>query len=238
MKKFIYTFAILFLLTNCSSEDDSNDPNNRNPGPFSVTILDVFIDGADIEWTEAIDLDDDPVTYSIYLNEVLISTGGTTLNYAFTGLEPETVYDGYILADDGNGGTSQANFFFETEPETLVFTVDASDWIWDSSPEAGGTREVRGAGFEIPYYENAVSYQIEILNYSITWVDGTVDTQTGVYTWTNESQNDPIYVLLSDSSKYVASLTGISINTVNPDYNDFIDSITSREGEAQVIITF
>lgn len=53
----------------------------------------------------------------IYLNEELISTGGIVLSYNFTGLEPETLYDGYILADDGNGGTSQAGFFFETEPE-------------------------------------------------------------------------------------------------------------------------
>ena len=48
MKKFIYTFAILFLLFNCSSDDDSGS-NNTDPGPFSVTILETRMDGANIE---------------------------------------------------------------------------------------------------------------------------------------------------------------------------------------------
>lgn len=236
MKKIIYTFAILFLVFNCSS-DDTDNPDNRDPGPFSVTVLDVFIDGADIEWTEAVDLDEDPVTYSIYVNNELISTGGTSLGYIFTGLEPETLYDGYVLAEDGNGGTSQANFFFETEPETLIFNVDASDFIWDSFPEAGGTREVRGAGFQVPFYENAVSYQLEILEYSIIAPDGGEVNVSGTYTWTNTSQNDPMYLHPTDGY-FAAYLSSLSVNTVNPEYDSFINYITSREGEAQVIVTF
>ncbi len=90
MKKYTYLFTTLTLLFNCSSEDDgNNDPNNLNPGPFSVTILETRMDGANIEWTEAIDIDDDPVTYSIFLEDELISIGGTALSYNFTGLEPE-----------------------------------------------------------------------------------------------------------------------------------------------------
>ena len=41
-------------------------------------------------------------------------------DYNFTDLEPETHYDGYILADDGRGGTSEAGFFFVTEPEITI----------------------------------------------------------------------------------------------------------------------
>lgn len=52
MKNFSYVFAILFLVFNCSS-DDNNDTNNIDPGPFSVTILETRMDGANIEWTEA-----------------------------------------------------------------------------------------------------------------------------------------------------------------------------------------
>jgi len=236
MKNFRYLFAILFLVFNCSP-DGENDPNNRDPGPFSVTVLDVFIDGADIEWTEAIDLDEDPVTYSVYVNDELISTGGTNLGYIFTGLESETLYDGYIIAEDGNGGSSQANFFFETEPEVLIFNVPASDFIWDSYPQAVGIREIRGAGFEVPYYENAVSYQLEILSYSITTPSGDIATVTGTYTWTNESQNDPMYIHPSNEY-FVAYISSLSVNTENTEYDAFIDYITSREGEAQVTVTF
>lgn len=68
MRKYIFVFAILITLFNCSSEDDSsNNEDNRDPGPFSVTILETRMDGATIEWTESIDLDDDTITYSIYL---------------------------------------------------------------------------------------------------------------------------------------------------------------------------
>jgi len=235
MKKIVYLFSILFLIFSCSSEE-VNDPDNIAPGPFSVTILETFTNGANIEWTESIDIDDDPVSYSIYLNGELISAGGTTLTYNFTGLEPETLYEGSIIAEDSRGGTSQDDFFFETEPETLVFNIDASDWIWDSSPEGEGIREVRGAGFEIPYYENATSYQLEILDYSIVWIDGTNAPQSGIYTWTNESQNDPIFKLLNGTD-YVAYLSSLSVNTVNAEYQNFIEYITSRTGEAQIIIT-
>lgn len=238
MKHYAYLFVLSFLLVNCTSEDDGGDPNETTPGPFSVTILETYIDGADIEWTEAIDIDDDPITYSIYLNDQLISTGGTTLSYNFTGLEPETLYDGNIVADDGRGGTSEAGFFFETDPETLIFTVDVSDWIIDSFPEAGGTREYRGSGFEVPIYEGAVSYQLEIIEYSIVWIDGTIINHTGVYTWTNESHNDPVYIFPNDNENYKITLSTSSVNTISSTYDTFTDYITSGQGEAQVIITF
>ncbi|WP_047544617.1 fibronectin type III domain-containing protein [Psychroserpens sp. Hel_I_66] len=237
MKNLIFTFALLLLVFNCSSEDDTNDPNNIAPGPFSVTILETRMDGASIEWTEAIDIDDDPVTYSIYLDDQLISTGTTALSYNFTGLTPETVYEGTIIADDGRGGHSQDDFFFLTEPETLILTINASDWIYESYPEAGGTREIRGAGFEIPFYENATAYQIEIIDFSITFIDGVTVNDSGTYSWTNENRNDPIYVLNANGN-YVVYLASASVNTISSGYQTYIDYITSRAGTAQVIITF
>lgn len=158
MKNLIYVFAFTLLLINCSSEyDDDNNPNNIVPRPLSVTILETRMDGANIEWTEAIDIDDDDdddaVTYSIYLDDQLISTGRTSLTYNFTGLDPETSYD-------GNGGTSQTDFFFVTEPETIILTINARDWIINSFPEAGETREVLDTAFEVPVYELAITDSI------------------------------------------------------------------------------
>jgi len=115
MKNYLYLILFTFSLINCSSEDDTIDPDNIAPGPFSVTILETRIDGASIEWTEAIDIDDDPVTYSIYLNDQLVSIGGTALTYNFNGLDPETLYDGTIVADDGRGGISEDDFSFVTQ---------------------------------------------------------------------------------------------------------------------------
>ncbi|MFD2917372.1 hypothetical protein [Psychroserpens luteus] len=154
MKNLIYVFALTLLLFNCSSEDDdNNNPNNIVLRPFSVAILETRMDGANIEWTEAIDDDDDAVTYSIYLDDQLISTGRTSLTYNFTDLDPETSYD-------GNGGTSLTDFFFVTEPETIILTINARDWIINSFPEAGETREVLVTGFEVPVYELAITDSI------------------------------------------------------------------------------
>ncbi len=234
MKKYTYLFAILTLLFNCSSEDDgTNDPNNLNPGPFSVTILETRMDGANIEWTDAIDIDDDPVTYSIYLEDELISIGGTALSYNFTGLEPEISYDGYILADDGNGGTSQTNFFFVTEPEVIILTVEATYWTVNSFPEAGGTRFVYGCGFIVPHYEDASSYQIEVINYRYDDYPYFVGS---VFSWTNESQSS-IITYVPEEDSYRVYMTGASVNTVNPAYDDFYNNVTGVIGEAQIIIT-
>ena len=235
MKHLSYLFVLAILLFNCSTEDDNIVKNESIPGPFSVTILETRMDGANIEWTEAIDIDGDAITYSIYLDEQLISTGGTALSYNFTGLDTETLYDGYIIADDGRGGTSQDDFFFETEPEIVRITVNAADWIYDSFPEAGGTRELRGAGFEVPFYADAVSYQLEIIAYTMV-LDGVTYNATGTYTWTNSSQNSPITI--GDAGHYRIQLATVTINTINSSYDETIAYMASRAGTAEVIISF
>lgn len=234
MKKFLYIFSIV-LAFSCSSDEDSNPSDNIAPGPFSVTILETRIDGATIEWTESIDIDDDAVTYSIYLNDQLISTGGTTLSYNFTGLDPETLYDGNIIADDGNGGTSEAGFFFETEPEVVISTLEPTFWIVDSFPEAGGTRFVYGNGFLVPRDEDATSYQLEVIDYMFDGFPYKVGT---VYNWTNEDQNNVDVTYDEATDQFRVQLTGVSVNTVNPNYNDFVNNVEGVTGEGELIVTF
>jgi hypothetical protein len=233
MKKITYLFAILFLLFNCSSEDN-NDPNNREPGPFSVTILETRMDGANIEWTESIDIDDDAITYSIYLEDQLISTGGTTLAYNFTGLDPETSYDGFIIAGDGNGGTSQTDFFFVTEPEVTVETINAVYWLHDSYPEGNGTRMEWRMGFLIPFHEDAVLYNLhidEILFAGFSYSQNTISS------WTNESQPTFTYYDEEANGYRVWELPG-SINTVHPEYDETVNNIMNVSGTAELITTF
>ncbi|WP_178990628.1 fibronectin type III domain-containing protein [Winogradskyella schleiferi] len=237
MKKFSYVFAILFLVFNCSSEE--NDPDNLDPGPFSVTILETRMDGANIEWTEAIDIDDDPITYSIYLEDQLISTGGTALSYNFTGLEPETSYDGYIIADDGKGGISEAAFFFETEPETVISTINISYWEKNRFPEGNGERVILGCGFEIPVDDDATLYQVEVSQDGFVY-EGNTYVAGNIYTWTNDSQTHtgPIeYVASID--KYVIRFASASVNTLNTiSYDYYVNEMSSATGEAELIVSF
>ena len=232
MKNYLYLILFTFSLINCSSEDDTIDPDNIAPGPFSVTILETRIDGASIEWTEAIDIDDDPVTYSIYLNDQLVSIGGTALTYNFNGLDPETLYDGTIVADDGRGGISEDDFSFVTEPELIILSLEPTFWIRDSYPEGEGTRFIYGNGFVVPKNEDASSYQIEIIDYRFD--DFPYDVGN-VYTWTNESQSGDV-TFVPEENSFRILLTGVSVNTVNENYDTLYNNVIGVTGEAEVLV--
>lgn len=163
MKKFKTTFLslliIICLFLNCTTNDEAS--NNTDPGLFSANTTETTTNGATIIWTESIDSDEDTVTYAIILEGEEIASGGTTLTYSFSGLEPETNYEGYIEARDGNGGTSKALFFFTTEPEVIIQTLNIKYRWWEG---AGGYGIV--AYFEVTAIDNALSYHLEILDYT------------------------------------------------------------------------
>lgn len=66
---------------------------------------------------------------------------------------------------------------------------------------------------------------------------GDTVSETGVHNWNNESQNAPIYIS-NDNENYELWISTLSINTSHSEYDTWMDYITSRMGEAQVIITF
>ena len=177
MKNHTYLLIISFLiLTGCSNNDD---PNNNDPGIFSANTTETRFNGATIEWTESLDPDDDDITYAIILDGEEIASGGTTLSYNFSGLEPETSYEGYVEARDGNGGTSQAPYFFTTEPEVLIFEVEIECRWW----EGGGGYGIVNY-FEINAVEDALSYHVEILEYAPDPIPSNVGR---TYSWTPDS---------------------------------------------------
>lgn len=178
MKKHNYLFILTALLLMACS-DNGDDPNNTAPGIFSANTVDIKFNGATIEWTESLDPDGDDVTYAIILDGQEIAFGGTTLSYTFSGLEPETLYEGYVESRDGNGGTSQASYFFTTEPEVIIYEVDIECRWWEG---AGGYGIVNY--FEIEAVDDAVSYHVEILEYAPDPIPSNVGR---TYYWTPES---------------------------------------------------
>ncbi|WP_204346611.1 fibronectin type III domain-containing protein [Psychroserpens algicola] len=174
-KPLVIIFVLLF--TACSNDED--DPNNTAPGIFSTNTIETRFNGATIEWTESNDPDGDEVSYAIILDGQEIASGGTSLSYSFSGLEPETLYEGYVEARDGNGGTSQAPYFFTTLPEVIIFEVDIQCRWWEGS---GGYGIVNY--FEINAVEDAVSYYVEILEYSPDPIPSNVGR---TYSWTPDS---------------------------------------------------
>lgn len=178
MKQITYLFILTLVLSNCSSDDSDDNSDNTNPSIFSANTIDLRSNGATIEWTESIDPDGDSVSYAIILEGQEIASGGTTLTYSFSGLEPDTNYEGYVEARDGNGGVSQANYFFTTDPEVIVRTVDIEYRWWEG---AGGYGIV--AYFEVPAEPNAESYFLEILDFTPDLIPSNVGR---TYSWTPE----------------------------------------------------
>ena len=177
MKNHIYLLVFsLLIVMSCS---DSDDPNNNDPGIFSANTTEIRFNGATIEWTESLDPDGDDVTYAIILDGEEIASGGTTLSYSFSGLEPETLYEGYVEARDGNGGTSQAPYFFTTEPEVIIFEIDLECRWW----EGGGGYGIVSY-FEVNAVDDAISYHVEIIEYIPSLIPSNVGR---TYSWTPDT---------------------------------------------------
>ena len=234
MKHYFYLLAFVILFSGCSS-DDSDDPNNNAPGLFSANNTEVTTTTGTIEWTESIDIDDDTVSYNIYLEGELVVSGLSGFTYTLTGLQPETAYDGYVEAVDGRGGSSTADFAILTNPEFLLFTItDDVEWIRDSFPEAGGTRELWRSGYEIPFYENASQYQVEIIDYRFAENNDEPCPCIGdIYTWTNEDLHEKISFF---NGAQLLAMAARSVNTINPNYPDVLVSLESYYGEIRVTI--
>lgn len=178
MKKHHYlSLFVIFLFFACSTNEE--EPNNTAPGIFSANTIDTRFDGATIEWTESNDPDGDEVTYAIILGDQEIAFGGTTLTYSFSGLEPETSYEGYVEARDGNGGTAQAPYFFTTEPEVIIMELDI-DYRWWTAPGEFAMMDY----FEVTAVEDAISYHVEVLTYEPDVIPSNVGR---TYSWTPDT---------------------------------------------------
>ena len=241
MKQHIYLLVFTFAFFSCSSEDDGNDPNNNPPANFSANAVGTGIDSGNVEWTESSDIiDNDPITYYVFLEDKLILVT-PALTADFSGLEPDTGYDGYIEARDGNGGTSRADFTFLTDPEVIIFNVTAISSIWSETEVPGvGLSVSLSAGFVVPYYEDATSYQIEILEWKLGGIERAGQNQKGnIYTWTNESQSPPIGPLSIDqdiSEGYGVHLAGAGIYKESDGYPDLLALYEATTGEARVTV--
>ncbi len=67
-----------------------------------------------ISWEEAKDPEEETVQYSIFLDDKLVIDNITELSYDMSNLKASTAYNGYVLATDESGNTTQSDFSFQT----------------------------------------------------------------------------------------------------------------------------
>ena len=132
MKKFYSTLLIVFLIIGCSKDDTINEIAeeeeeeeeeiiNLAPNNFGIEIIDISSEGATINWNEAIDPENDTVTYDIYLNQELVIENISELTHEFNDLEELTDYSGKIIAKDTENNQTEVTFSFQTEKYYLKY---------------------------------------------------------------------------------------------------------------------
>ena len=118
--------AVIFVLASCKKNTIAVNPtnstiNNNPPGAFTITISDYSSDTAKINWTRAVDPDNDSVTYKIYLNDTLKAQDLKELNYTFRNLAELKSYDVKVVAVDSKLKETPSSMNFTTKKYWLKF---------------------------------------------------------------------------------------------------------------------
>lgn len=123
MKKLYLVTAFLFIITSCSKEDPVVEKEVKNTAPkdFEIKVKEVSYNSAVISWDQVIDPENDPVTYSVFLNQSLISGGLSELTYKLADLRELTNYTVEITAQDSFGNKTSKSLSFTTEKYYLKY---------------------------------------------------------------------------------------------------------------------
>lgn len=126
-------YFTLFLVIGCEKPDSLEKPDvdppdppieeNKPPSSFSVTILKSSSNYVSIEWTTATDPENDPITYSIYINDIEVKDSISNIfNCKIENLEPEKHYTGYVQATDSKLNATKVLFEFSTKKYFTMYS--------------------------------------------------------------------------------------------------------------------
>lgn len=128
--KWLWLLTILFaiLFTSCSKNNVDPTPQprvedslNNAPGSFIININGTSWDTALISWTAAIDPDNDPISYKIFLNDSLVVSNYKETNYILRKLKELTSYTVKIVASDSKNKESFATTQFKSTKYFFTF---------------------------------------------------------------------------------------------------------------------
>ncbi len=188
----LFSLGLFWACTQEEPDPVDEDPENSSPGSFTVTVSDITETSAALSWTAPTDEDGDNLTYSIELGGQTLTSSQTGTSYSLSSLTPGTEYMGKVTADDGNEGSSSANFVFSTSSEGNSnpgsFEVEVSEitesgailsWTAPSDPDGDNlTYSVSLAGEVIEANLTNTSYSFTELNAATTY-EGFVSASDG-----------------------------------------------------------
>lgn len=132
-KQFLYRLIIFcMLIVGCKDDDDRVVPptptENQVPGDFTIQVNEITANSALLEWTPAVDPDDDEVSYTVFLGDNTVQSDVQTAEFLLEGLDAQTNYNGKVVASDGKGGTSENTFAFDTEDGVVISEEVSIAW--------------------------------------------------------------------------------------------------------------
>ncbi len=142
-----YFFCIIVILFGCS-DDDSNEVF---PSEFTISVSDVGLNHAVINWSQSTDPNGSRITYDLFFNGKLITSKTEDLTYRFEELNENQMYMVEVIAtnDQGNRTTSTLGFGTkENLPPTAFEILEAKNspddpvkifikWKASTDPEGG-----------------------------------------------------------------------------------------------------
>ena len=121
MIKNLHYFTFILILSCSGSSSDDSTPigqENKNPGAFTINTSDITETETTLNWSAAVDPDGDNVKYSVLNGNTTVASDLEVLTFKLENLTENTQYQGKVIANDGNGGTSEATYSFTTEENT------------------------------------------------------------------------------------------------------------------------
>ncbi|ANH80911.1 hypothetical protein A8C56_07885 [Niabella ginsenosidivorans] len=103
---FILTITCIILLISCRKKDPQNQEKtpeteiNHPPEDFVISIEQLLSNEVIISWSAAKDPDGDSVTYSVYIDTLLIKENVPGQKYELTSLQEQTTYSVKVIARD------------------------------------------------------------------------------------------------------------------------------------------
>src|SRR5687768_15932955 len=104
----VYLFISIVFLS--CSKDETATTRLAGITPFTVSVDQRMAVSATISWTEANSLDGDSLKYKVYINNRLIASALITRSSEITGISPDTLYEGKVVAYNAAGDTISAPF--------------------------------------------------------------------------------------------------------------------------------
>ncbi len=134
----------------------TSETGNQNPGSFTVTVGDLTHNTANISWTAAADPDGDVITYTVELDSDEIATGETGTSIQLANLASGVSFSGKIIANDGNGGTSEDAFEFTSYVVDITQYTSMPGYVSHSLVDCNYSEGGSGKCYEITFNSNPV----------------------------------------------------------------------------------